>query len=306
MCDSLNRIAGWLIFLGRPYVLFYFCNIKTFKTVQSLEQNKIQTTMKQRILFLTLAILMAMTTLHANDYNYIVIQQRDGSTAMYNTGEVAFTFDLTAMTLTVNTTVYQMSDLKYMYFTNSTTADNVITVPAIGWATACSTQPLDFTNIDGLTAYTGEVGTSMVALTEITAAVPAKTGVVIKADEGTYHIPVAESANAVSQDLLGTTTDLTTTADNAYYALAKYDDATVGFMMVNTGVTIPAGKAYFTVSPSAARSFYYMEEHTATTIESMTVAGADTQGDYYDLQGRKVSQPTKGIYLKNGKKIIIK
>ncbi len=263
--------------------------------------------MKQRLFFLTLATLMAMTSLHANDYNYIVIQQRDGSTAMYNTGEVAFTFDLKEMTLTINTTVYQMTDLKYMYFTNSTTADNVIAVPAIGWATACSTQPLDFTNIDGLTAYTGKVGSTMVALSEITEAVPAQTGVVIKADEGTYHIPVAESANAVSNnDLLGTTTDLTTTADYSYYALGKYDDSTVGFLKVNTGVTIPAGKAYYTVNPSEARSFYAMEESTATTINSLDATTTNANDAYYDLQGRKVSQPTKGIYIKNGKKIIIK
>ena len=31
-----------------------------------------------------------------------------------------------------------------------------------------------------------------------------------------------------------------------------------------------------------------------------------TSGDYYDLQGRKVKTPSKGIYIRNGKKVVVK
>ena len=38
-----------------------------------------------------------------------------------------------------------------------------------------------------------------------------------------------------------------------------------------------------------------------------SIDGNDGDGSYYDLQGRKVAQPTRGgIYIKNGKKVIIK
>ena len=44
---------------------------------------------------------------------------------------------------------------------------------------------------------------------------------------------------------------------------------------------------------------------TATMIISVQ-AENNQQGDYYNLQGMKVTNPTKGIYIQNGKKVVIK
>ena len=33
---------------------------------------------------------------------------------------------------------------------------------------------------------------------------------------------------------------------------------------------------------------------------------ANEQQTYYDLNGRKVAQPTRGIYIQNGKKVFVK
>ena len=80
------------------------------------------------------------------------------------------------------------------------------------------------------------------------------------------------------------------------------------------------GKAYLKVSenevkdPSSAaltRSFVFGGGSETTGIEGITIMGTDVQRHgtiegIFDLQGRKISNPTKGIYIKNNKKVIIK
>ena len=80
------------------------------------------------------------------------------------------------------------------------------------------------------------------------------------------------------------------------------------------------GKAYLKVSEneakdpssaSLARSFVFGGGNETTGIEGITIMGTDVQRHgtiegIFDLQGRKISNPTKGIYIKNNKKVVIK
>ena len=80
------------------------------------------------------------------------------------------------------------------------------------------------------------------------------------------------------------------------------------------------GKAYLKVSENAAkapssaaltRSFVFGSGSETTGIDGITIMGTDVQRHgtiegIFDLQGRKISNPTKGIYIKNNKKVIIK
>lgn len=71
--------------------------------------------------------------------------------------------------------------------------------------------------------------------------------------------------------------------------------------------TLAAGKCYLDVSsssPSPAPSLVL--EATPTGIEEIEMRDARTDNQFYDLSGRKISHPTKGLYIVNGKKIIIK
>lgn len=105
-----------------------------------------------------------------------------------------------------------------------------------------------------------------------------------------------------------------------------YNNATtkerLGFYLSNDGISLKAtpGKAYLQVSeneakdPSSAalaRSFVFGGGNETTGIEGITIMGTDVQRHgtiegIFDLQGRKISNPTKGIYIKNNKKVIIK
>ena len=105
-----------------------------------------------------------------------------------------------------------------------------------------------------------------------------------------------------------------------------YNNATtkerLGFYLSNDGISLKAtpGKAYLQVSeneakdPSSAalaRSFVFGGGSETTGIEGITIMGTDVQRHgtiegIFDLQGRKIVNPTKGIYIKNNKKVIIK
>ena len=89
-------------------------------------------------------------------------------------------------------------------------------------------------------------------------------------------------------------------------------------MTSNNGSQLKAtpGKAYLKVAKSALgtapiRGFVIGEDDNTTGIDVITINGIDINGakvddSVYDLKGRKVSKPAKGIYIKNGKKVIIK
>lgn len=105
--------------------------------------------------------------------------------------------------------------------------------------------------------------------------------------------------------LTGTMTQINTAGANDYYVLGGKNGA--GFYKLsNTSGTIGANKAYLTYSgggAAAARGYFLFDE--ATGIEMPTAESNDFDGTVYDLQGRRVVNPTKGLYIVNGKKVFI-
>lgn len=159
-------------------------------------------------------------------------------------------------------------------------------------------------------------------------------GVLLKTDGG-YVNAKANEANEltkVSSDenhLVATPAEATTVTAETGYILYRltYNDAIhkdrLGFYLGSSdGNSLKAtpGKAYLKVSeneakaPSSAaltRSFVFGGGSETTGIEGITIMGTDVQRHgtiegIFDLQGRKIVNPTKGIYIKNNKKVIIK
>lgn len=52
--------------------------------------------------------------------------------------------------------------------------------------------------------------------------------------------------------------------------------------------------------------FDEFEDGTATMIIPGSMIDIEEAGDFYTLQGVKVANPSKGIYIKNGKKVVVK
>ena len=107
-----------------------------------------------------------------------------------------------------------------------------------------------------------------------------------------------------SNELYGISAD----AEVAYQEGEKFNYILQGGVFKKaTGATLKAGKAYlkttFDVTAADARELKIVIEGEATGIKAIETA-ADQ--NVYDLQGRKVAAPGKGLYIINGKKYIVK
>ncbi len=150
-------------------------------------------------------------------------------------------------------------------------------------------------------------GTGIV-MTEITDGIVTKgQGVVLKANSANITMTVNASASAYSysdNSLVGTMT----TIDNPgnAYVLNYKPETGAGFYKLKADKTIGANKAYLLYSGLEAREFFGFS--MTTGINSLTSAPSrKSEGSIYSLDGRRISQPTKkGMYIQNGKKVIIR
>jgi len=85
----------------------------------------------------------------------------------------------------------------------------------------------------------------------------------------------------------------------------------IGFYKVKSNVTnIPGNKAFLVLTNAEAQAKGFVlefEDGGTTGIETIENSKYSTEdGVYYDLQGRRVENPTRGVYIVNGKKVVIK
>lgn len=85
----------------------------------------------------------------------------------------------------------------------------------------------------------------------------------------------------------------------------------IGFYKVKSNVTnIPGNKAFLVLTNAEAQAKGFVlefEDGGTTGIETIENSKHSTEdGIYYDLQGRRVENPTRGVYIVNGKKVVIK
>lgn len=174
------------------------------------------------------------------------------------------------------------------------------------FGTLCINDDLDFTE-GGLTANvcTGiENGFVQTAAVEKPAA---GTPLIIKGEAGSYFVKANydESSAAVSNLLLGTPDEPLTVAGNSTYALSsKVKDGAnvVGFYRVQEGIEIPRYKAYIN-SADNVEGFVFEETTGINVVENADNA---TQ-DIYTITGAKVNNAAqKGVYIINGKKVVVK
>ena len=181
------------------------------------------------------------------------------------------------------------------------------TVSSLKWATYGVNAPINYSATSGLKAYIAYVDGEKVKLTEVSK-VPANTAVILYADVNTnteYTLtPTAEATDIVSANELKISDGTVEGDGSTIYVLANGDNG-VGFYLVEDESAITAGKAYLKVSgETAARQFIGFGDN-ATGIDNIEHSTPHIE-QYYDLQGRRVAQPTKGLYIVNGKKVIIK
>lgn len=196
--------------------------------------------------------------------------------------------------------------LDYILLEKVTSED--VAVSAIKFATYVPTcnvvAPAD------VKVYTAKVNEakSAVVLTEVPAgSVIAKgTPVLVGAEEGSYTFVASadEAATIENNDLKAAAAD--TKGDGAtIYALVEQDGKAV-FAPLKEGVAVSLGHAYLELPAASAARFYSIQFGGETTGINEVNAAAKADGAYYTLQGVKTSKAAKGIYIHNGKKVVIK
>ena len=158
--------------------------------------------------------------------------------------------------------------------------------------------------------YTAKVNEakSAVVLTEVPAnSVIAKgTPVLVGAEAGSYTFEASagEAASFENNDLKAATAD-TKGDGSTIYALVEQDGKAV-FAPLKEGVAVSVGHAYLELPAASATRFYSIQFGGETTGINEVNAAAKADGAYYTLQGVKTSKAAKGIYIHNGKKVVIK
>lgn len=158
-------------------------------------------------------------------------------------------------------------------------------------------KALDFSSVEGLTAYYVTAVTATEATLTPATTVAAGEGIILEGTAGTeYDVPVATAEVAAS------TTNLLATGTIAEGDYILYD----GQFVLCTGGTLPDGKAYLpksAISTSSAKALI-LGFGDATGINEAKAAKAE--GAIYSISGVRVAQPQKGVYIMNGRKVIVK
>ena len=121
----------------------------------------------------------------------------------------------------------------------------------------------------------------------------------------------SEDADNVAYDsehFKGTLVDKTFTDEDMevadHYVLTGHN-----FVWVKDAGTLAAGKCWIELVPSSpahARALSIVFEGETTGISTVKTDADTKDAVIYDLQGRRVMQPTKGLFIVNGKKVVIK
>lgn len=170
-----------------------------------------------------------------------------------------------------------------------------------GNAMFSATCAIDFSLTPEVEAYVvTDVKGNYTVLAQVTA-VPAGTGVLLKAKAGNYKLAPVPEAEAVQKNLLvAVDEDYTIAASDVQniWSLATDDKGQACFTSV-VGTVVEAGSAYLSVASD--KDYIYLDK--ATGLRGINAAATlDTKAPMYNVAGQKVDASYKGIVIQNGKK----
>lgn len=166
---------------------------------------------------------------------------------------------------------------------------------------------------EGMTAYIGALNAeeTTLTLTEISGDIPANTGVLVKstaAGDYTFSVSDATAADVTGNSLKGVTveTAVTELAEEGKTVLTLgVADGIVAFRQP-AAWTIKANKVYLLVDAASSAKIRIVEGEATGIEENYEFGIKNSDAATYDLSGRKVANPAKGLYIKSGKKFIVK
>ena len=218
------------------------------------------------------------------------------------------------------TLTFTPADNKFTIVSDATTTASI---SAAGYATYSMSKPF---TVEGAEVYivtgvaSGEA--NMVRLEGANLEIPAGTGVILKGEAGDYTVKPSFGEGSVAGNLLIGTGE----SPNGYditgvypqemgggeytaYIFANKEPNGVGFYLLDSsnGNTIAPFKAFLAV-PKSQTAPDFIGFGDTTGIDATLNDNGQMINDniIYDLSGRRVMNPTKGLYIINGKKVVIK
>lgn len=207
-----------------------------------------------------------------------------------------------------------------------TLTEVVITINDFACGTYCSEYALDFSEVEGIKAYSAigfNSNTQVVTLARVMTTM-AGSGVFLKGEPGSYVVPIIETCHDHTLNLLVGTLEQTvvnSTADgysNFKFTITESSDVPMFYPFENNTV-FSAGKAYLQIPtawlPSVAQKsvgVHFDNGETTGVDEINNDCDAVWKGQngngkmIFDIQGREVKNTGKGLYIINGKKKFVR
>lgn len=188
-----------------------------------------------------------------------------------------------------------------------------LTVGEVSANVATYSSPFPVKLPEGVDAYIAKQEGENIVLQKITGALPANTGVILSSENAAEYIPTARTteteteATEIADNKLVATTGSAVADDVNAYILSKNETKAVFKKLSATNRTIAQYKAYLKLDAGTqpANLSLAFAGSNLTGIQNVTETSAKSK-TAYDLAGRKVGKLQKGIYIVNGKKVIVK
>ncbi len=212
------------------------------------------------------------------------------------TGNVVITFQTTS-----SNTRIRVDDILVVAAPESETQ----TVTEYGWATYIPTYPVEFpANRAYVVTAVSQDGKTIV---EAVDNVPAFTPVLLKG-EGTVTATIIDDADEPETNLLSIGTGEAYAASEYPYVLAKGDNGKAGFKLWTGAASVLKDRVVLLLDAeiNPSRSFLFLEDGETTGVADINRETITNNGSFFNLNGQRVAQPTKGLYIVNGRKVVVK
>lgn len=298
--EQLNNVRNDLWFVkGNPFDGYQFTNVATGNLIHSNAQ--LSNVFVQGNCFLAFegAIYNTYTwKLYEVDDNSFAVKG-DGYYWSYNSGrgQVRFTKDLT---IDDNHTFRLIPATITMHLNYSEADDKTFATTCLPYAVEVAEGQ------DNIKAYAAKLNDEKTELQmNAVTAVPANQGIILSgesASDDQVVLNVIASADAIDNDLLGTTSEIGT---EGILSLGRANGTgSVGFFR-STNATLKANRAYLKVDNETIQSLAMNFGGTTTGITNAIKNEVNPNAPIYDLSGRRVFTTVKGnIYLQQGRKFI--
>lgn len=295
--EQLNNVRNDLWFVkGNPFDGYQFANVATGNLLHSYYSLSSILAGNSYLAFSGFAGNTYVWALEKIDDNSFAIKG-DGHYWNLSGSQVKFTSDLTKD----DNHTFRLIPATITMPLNYSKADNKT------FATTCLPYAVEVAEgQDNIKAYAAKLNEEKTELQmNAVTAVPANQGIILSGESASDNqvvLNVIASADAIDNDLLGTTSEIST---EGILSLGRANGTgSVGFFR-STNATLKANRAYLKVDNETIQSLAMNFGGTTTGITNAIKNDVAPNAPIYDLSGRRVFNTVKGnIYLQQGRKFI--